>query len=272
MTKFRILILLAALQCSCNQLKYLDAFDGYEGKPKIVEVESYEIVDNGIQSKEELSSVDVFYFDNKGRMTNWLDFYGPEKKPGSNGWKYEYDEKGNIIKFYMIDLNNKALDPIIYEYNKNGQLVLERRKESIKKIQYDKDQRTALLTANRKDGTFLERALIKYDLKGREIESSSYDSSNNLITRYNYSYDLEKASKKTERYGSENKLISISHLYNDIQGNPIKIEAYRATGKDTILTSKTDYINKYDALNNLIEQKVFFNDKATYVEKTIIHY
>jgi len=85
-------ILIVLLFTKCSNLKYLNAYDGWKGKPKMVEISYYNV------EKEFWYGKQLIYYDSKGRIL---------KQPNINRAgnivdgekKFIYDKKGNIIEY-----------------------------------------------------------------------------------------------------------------------------------------------------------------------------
>ncbi len=170
MRKILLLSLFGLFLQSCQHLKYLNSFDGYKGEPKIVESQIYEIDVEGEKIIEVLSSIDIFHFDDDGRIVKWVDFYGPNKVSTGGGWHYEYDKKGNITEFYFYQLDSTVQNIIHYSHNKYGQIIEEKSNNFIKKITYDRQNRLAELISRDRNGKFHNKTRWKYDEHWREVE------------------------------------------------------------------------------------------------------
>ena len=108
-------ILIVLLFTKCSNLKYLNAYDGWKGKPKMVEISYYNV------EKEFWYGKQLIYYDSKGRIL---------KQPNINRAgnivdgekKFIYDKKGNIIPVdfgimgRLDKYNRKYLAEILYGF------------------------------------------------------------------------------------------------------------------------------------------------------------
>jgi len=272
MKKFLLILVFGMLLQNCQHLKYLNAFDGYKGEPKIVESQFYEVEVEGEKITEVLSTIDVFHFDDDGRIVKWLDFFGPDKKPAGAGWHYEYDKKGNITEFYLYQLDSTVQNIIHYSHNKYGQIIEEKSNNFIKKITYDRQNRHAELISRDRNGKFHNKTRWKYDKQWREVELADYDSLDNLTARIEFVYDGKGCRTETRWFNSQNKLSTIYKLAYNGKRDPINKQTHKIKDKDTLITNQRSFEYTYDSKGNVIEEKQFANGKITYITRNIISY
>ena len=109
-------ILIVLLFTKCSNLKYLNAYDGWKGKPKMVEISYYNV------EKEFWYGKQLIYYDSKGRIL---------KQPNINRAgnivdgekKFIYDKKGNIIEYIHYGKDSVIHRNRTYTYNKNGKIL-----------------------------------------------------------------------------------------------------------------------------------------------------
>ncbi len=268
MNKPILLIAISILFLNCTNLKYLTPFDGYKGIPKIVETEVYTIKKDSIK---ELSSVDVFHFDKKGRMIKWLDYYGQERKP-AGAWHYKYDKKGNIIEFSNSEPDGTVGHSIHYGYNKYGQLLTEESPTVLKKYTYDRKNRTAELKSFYKNGKFHDLAIYRFNKNWQRIELVTYNESGEITLIHKSEYDENGNAIKESRFRDKNKLNSFSKSNFDIHNNRTDSKAYEIINSDTALVRINKWSYSYDSYNNIIEEKVISDNRTTKITQNKITY
>lgn len=176
------------------------------------------------------------------------------------------------------------INEVIYNFDKNGNLVKEENRSSITKnkkvIKFDDFNRVVeKLEYNAEDVEF-RKETFKYDSQSNLIEKCNYysgdleskyifnyDNRNNKIEETSY-YRKEIDSKIKNKYNDENKLIE--ELFFDELGklNLKIVHKYDDFG-NRILTIKNRLLEKlifeikseYDSKNNLIEEEFFENGK-----------
>ena len=259
-------ILIVLLFSKCSNLKYLNAYDGWKGKPKMVEISYYNV------EKEFWYGKQLIYYDSKGRIL---------KQPNINRAgnivdgekKFIYDKKGNIIEYIHYGKDSVIHRNRTYTFNKNGK-ILELKyiiKDGNKSINYtyntkDKSSRATDFVYN-KDGTIKEENIsnIKkfYDNKWNEIGHTYYDSDGSIRRKRELKYDKKGNPILNVSFDYKTKKRRITekkyNKYNDIVSWTIKV----ITEKDTTITNISEFKYLYDHKNNPVEVKIFSNGKIS---------
>lgn len=257
-------ILIVLLFTKCSNLKYLNAYDGWKGKPKMVEISYYNV------EKEFWYGKQLIYYDSKGRIL---------KQPNINRAgnivegekKFIYDKKGNIIEYIHYGKESVIHRNRTYTYNKYGK-ILELKyiiKDGNKSINYtyntiDKSSRATDFVYN-KDGSVKEENIgtitTFYDKKWNEIGHTYYDSNGNIRRKRKLKYDKKDNQILNVSFNYKTKKRKITekkyNKYNDIVSWTIKV----ITEKDTTITNISEFKYLYDHKNNPIELKIFSNGK-----------
>lgn len=271
-----LLVMLALLLIKCSNLKYLNAYNGLKGKPKMIESTTYKI--NFIDSLEnEIVAFKImFHFDSKGRILK----HPHLNKDGTLGYgetKYIYDKKGNVVEYIrygkdsFVNIQNK------YEYNKYGKLL---KRESyfngnikaITKYNYDINNREARIIMRNSDGSFRDNALEKYDRNWNDTELISYDSLGNQKSRIEFEYDKRGNKYLYKYYSSKNELYKISKTIFNEYNDPIWASSLQFSSKDTTKGKVTEFKYLYDTKNNSIEEKSIVNGKTVWITRNNIMY
>lgn len=251
---------------SCANLKYLDAFNGYLGKPKKVVEKHYligNLIGNDDNDEKTFSFGDSYQFDKKGRIVVHQSFE-ENASDSLERWLYEYDKYGNRTKLTELNPNGDVDFTSSASYNNRGQRIFQK-----SYIAGEKDTTFTLSLIDRKKFTILK--IIKDNTVPRDCTFISYNKdwkplkteylNNTLTSKVEYRYDdignsIERRSYKyarglsqinKSRYNSKNHIIS-SDRYDIIKG-------------DTILTASVKWTYVYDQKGNPIEEKRFDNDK-----------
>jgi hypothetical protein len=260
-------ILIVLLFTKCSNLKYLNAYDGWKGKPKMVEISYYNV------EKEFWYGKQLIYYDSKGRIL---------KQPNINRAgnivdgekKFIYDKKGNIIEYIHYGKDSVIHRNRTYTYNKNGK-ILELKyiiKEGNKSINYtyntiEKSSRASDFVYN-KDGTVKEKNISRittfYDKKWNEIGHTYYDSDGSIRRKRELKYDKKGNPILNVSFDYKTKKRRITekkyNKYNDIVSSTRKV----ITEKDTTITNISEFKYLYDHKNNPVEVKSFSNGKILY--------
>ena len=260
-------ILIVLLFTKCSNLKYLNAYDGWKGKPKMVEISYYNV------EKEFWYGKQLIYYDSKGRIL---------KQPNINRAgnivdgekKFIYDKKGNIIEYIHYGKDSVIHINRTNTYNKNGK-ILELKyiiKDGNKSINYtyntiEKSSRASDFVYN-KDGTVKEKNISRittfYDKKWNEIGHTYYDSDGSIRRKRELKYDKKGNPILNVSFDYKTKKRRITekkyNKYNDIVSWTIKV----ITEKDTTITNISEFKYLYDHKNNPVEVKSFSNGKILY--------
>lgn len=271
--QFTLLIICNIFLTNCHNLKYLKAHDGFKGKPKIVETQQISILEANDTIREKLSSMDIFYYDKKGRIINWEDFYGPVKKKYNQRWHYGYDKNGNVVEFYEVGLDGSISHIVYYEHNKYGQLIEEKVDSVVRKrITYDRKKRTSELIAVDESDECREKVITKYNEDWKELKILIYDCENNLKSKIEKQYDSKGNQVASKWYNSNNVMHTIYRSDFNDKGQPKKTYSMNINGQDTLITKEKNIDYKYDTYGNIIEEKVFSEGKIMSLSRNIITY
>ncbi|WP_304141336.1 hypothetical protein [Mesoflavibacter zeaxanthinifaciens] len=269
MRKAIFIIFLICISCNSN-LKYLNQFDGFNGKPKKIESTTYKIEYKDSVATEKMAYKNIEFYDSKGRKIKTL-MYKSDGSPSTGGIYYSYDKFGNEIKSIMYKRDSTINSENLSKYDKYGNkiegiYISGNRKSSTKRI-YDRKNKTVKIIGKKGDGSFKENAIQKYDDKWNKIELISYDSIGNQKTRIEFGYDKNYNLNSYKWYNSKNELYNFSKTTFNENNDPIIALGYRVKNKDTILNKTTKFEYKYDEKKNVIEQKLFSNDKLVWTTK-----
>ncbi|WP_299000574.1 hypothetical protein [uncultured Tenacibaculum sp.] len=267
----KTIVFLFIIFVSCNtSLKYLNQFDGYNGKPKKIESTTYKVEYKDSIATEKMAFKNIEFYDNKGRKIKTL-MYKSDGSLSTGGIFYSYDKFGNQIRSIMYNRDSTINSENINKYDKYGKKV-ERiyksgnRGSSTKRI-YDRENKTVQIIGKNSDGSFKENAIQKFDDKWNEIELISYDSIGNQKTRIEFGYDKNYNLNSYKWYNSKNELYNFSKTTFNENNDPVIARGYRVKNKDTTLNKTTKFEYKYDGKGNIIEQKLFSNDKFVWMTK-----
>lgn len=256
---------------SCNtSLKYLNPFDGYNGKPKRIESTTYKVEYKDSGPTEKMAFKNIELYDNKGRKIKTL-MYKSDGSPSTGGIYYSYDKFGNEIKSIMYNRDSTINSESLSKYDDYGNKIEEIYKSGNRESKtiniFDRDNRTEQIIGKNGDGSFQENALQKYDEKWNKIELISYDSIGNQQTRIEFEYDKNYNLNCYKWYNAKNELYNFSKTTFNKQNDPIIALGYRVNDNDTILNKTTKFEYKYDGKKNVEEQKLFSNDKLVWFTK-----
>ncbi|MGM5470446.1 hypothetical protein ACS386_09220 [Flavobacteriaceae bacterium LMO-SS05] len=268
MRKLIFIVLIISVSCNSN-LKFLNKYDGYKGKPKKVVETSYRIEYNDTVFNENYTGKIIVFYDSKGRKIKTM-LYKSDNTLSVAGIYYKYDQQGNEIESIMYNLDSTINSKNNYKYNKYGQqieniLMWGNNIKSITKSNFDRLNRKEEVIGKNGDGGFQEYSVQNYDDKWNVTELISYDSIGNQETRIEFEYDKNGNKNSSKWFNARNELNNIYKTTFDKQNHPIMSFSYRIKGKDTILerTEKIEY--KYYDNNNIRERKFFSNNKPTYI-------
>lgn len=271
-TKFLIFLLVLS---SCSKLKYLNAFDGLKNKPKKIESTTFRANYRDNSMQEVMAFKRIHFYDQKGRKLKSTE-YKSDGSLSSGGWSYSYDQYGNQTQNILYNIDSSINVENNYKYNDFGQqiekvYISSRRKTTVKYI-YDRKNRTRRMTVKKDDGSVTETALQRYDKKWREIESISYDSSNQQKIRIEFFYDEKGNQIQSKWFNSENKIYSSYKSTYNFNNDRILIEHYSISGgiPKLLSESRTDYT--YDKKGNCIEETLFSSGRKSWITKYEYNY
>lgn len=257
--KHLLLFLVIVSMTACSNLKNLNGFAGYHGKPKYVETATFELKENSdIDSVRQTAYKSVYHFDKEGRIINNSTFK-PDGSLNSCGWEYDYAKNGSINQKILYNPDSTINNKVNYYYNKNGVLDSIESKYGVKKHYfYDENGNLIHLTGTKK-GEFFENSRFKYDSNNRRIELIVLNENNDVTKIIRSEYDSMGNKTKSSWYNANDQLYVFYKSEYDSYGNKISNRKYSVKKNDTVLISaeKTKY--RLDNYNNVI-QSITEND------------
>lgn len=207
-------------------------------------------------------------------------------------WKSFYDENGNSIKEYDIDINNYKMDlingavneviltDIKYEYNDNGKLISDiRYNENGSVYTKEKNQyyENGIIKENhsiyfgREPNSILANAhKIKYNIKGEKIENYKYDSDGDLSNKYRYEYNSAGDLLKSYQYRSDGSVWKESK-YDDKENITKEIIYFNGEIIGVILFTY-EFDNNGNWIKKTKDEKMSKYGSKTSIEERIIEY
>jgi hypothetical protein len=275
-TRFKkyLIILIINILLGCNNLKYLDAYDGYKGKPKEIEAINYQVEYKDNLPIETLSYKDVYYYDKHGRKIKTLSFKS-DGSPSLGSSKYFYDKFGNQISNTFFDLEGKVSVQNNYKYNKYGQEIereyIAFEKKSYSRHNINRKNRTVIIEDN-KTGFFRKVSIVKYNKDWKLIKSTSFDTLGNQLGGLEYDYFRNGKASESRWYDAKNTLYSINNFKYNSKGDRIEIKKYRVNNGESKLFDLTTIEYIYDKRGNIIETKLIINNQVKWVTRNVINY
>ena len=256
---------------SCNSsLKYLNQFDGLNGKPKKTDWTSYKVEYKDNVQTEKMAYKYIEFYDSKGRKIKTL-MYKSDGSPATGGIYYSYDKYGNKIKSIMYNRDSTINSERLFKYDNYGneieEISIRRNKKNKTTNVFDRKNKTERVIRKNGDGSFKSSAIYQYDDKWNKIELISYDSIGNQKTRIEFEYDKNYNITSDKWYNRKNELYNFSKVTFNKHNDPIIAFDYRVKNKDTILNKTTKYEYKYDKNKNVVEKKLFNIDKLVWITK-----
>ncbi|PKH52432.1 hypothetical protein CXF68_17800 [Tenacibaculum sp. Bg11-29] len=267
MKKIKFLLILLILS-SCSNLRYLDAFDGFKNSPKEIKLTTFRVKYIDSMPHEEISTIDIYYYDTKGRKIKNLEF-DSNGLPIFGGANYSYDRYGNQIQYIFYN-NDGTIDvQYNYKYNKFGQLIekehISESEKSITKYEIDRENKLRKMISRNNDGSISEKSLLKYDEKWRDSVLIFYDLSGKMKSKIETSYDKNGNEILSKWFNSENKPYEISEKKYDLNNNRTQVKKFQILSGEKKLISYTEFEYKYDQYGNSIEQKLIFDGKTSWI-------
>jgi hypothetical protein len=261
--------------CGCTHLKYLNAFDGHYGSPKIKESRIYHFSGTGEASTEKLAGRNVYYYDRKGRKEKHLIYRGNESKV--SGWlNYHYDKAGNVVEVIIFDADSNINVSNKYSYNRYGQQIFREyvsgNSRTITKTEYDREKRKAIKIGIINDSVFHEKSIIFYDYKWRDIEIQSFNKRDNMERRIEKVYDNIGNEILSQWVDSTNRMYEFHKFFFDSRKNKTKIENYRINNNDTSLAQTTRFEYKYDEKGNVVYEMLISNGNKLRITRNSFKY
>jgi hypothetical protein len=260
---------------SCTTLRFLEAFNGYNGKPKFVESKTYTVSGSGDSVIDNLAYKNIFHFDRKGRTVKHLS-YKADGTLSNGGWNYIYDKMGNIVQNTLYNIDSTVMVRNNFSYNKYGQQILRKYvsgiRNTITKTEYDRMRRIGVKEGYMDDTVFHEKTILSYDNKWREIELKTFNKSGQDGTRIEKVYDQNGNMILSRWYDSTNRLYEFYKTNFDNKKNTTKIEHYMVKGADTTLFSTTEKEYGYDEKGNIIFERLSSNKRTRWITRNQFHY
>lgn len=272
----RINFIICILFISCtSSLKYLNKFDGFNGKPEKIESTKYKVEYKDSISTETMAYKTIDFFDSKGRKTKTLMFKS-DGSPSTGGIYYSYDKFGNQVKSIMYNRDGTINLENQYKYDNYGneieRVYLSGNRKSITKTIYDRKNKTLRITGKYSDGSFKEDAIQKHDDKWKKTELISFDSNGDQETRIEFFYDKTGNAIQSKWYNSENELYEYYNSTYNLKNDRIRIEKYRISNGEPKLVDDTKTAYEYDEKGNLIEVRSNSNEQTTWITKNEYQY
>lgn len=240
--------------------------DKFVGSVKSIRIEMLYLDDTGSPTEPKRHLSALRYYDLKGNLTLYEDFYAYGKLSYGKD-TYTYDVKGKLIeKAHEI---NGSVIRTIYTYNHAGQLIKEKEVYRIKEYIYNSEGRLIEVRRSYDDGTNDGKEALLYDEDGRQIrrifynkaglseseEIKIYDAEGRLlkkVDRYTTSTYNERGQLLTESSNEDTnnpRYRKVVYEYDD-QGHAIKDETYTNKG----LININNYVYEFDIVGNWTKQ------------------
>lgn len=272
-----ILLIFYFVFSSCTINKYLNKFDGYNGKPKLIESKSYRVVkENDSILKGEQMLHDIDYYDITGRHLKNISFR-PDGNKSMGGLYFEYDRLGHLSQVTFYNKDSTVNSQTKFIYNKKGQKLSEEHigenneQKSIYISEYQEKKNITKVLGKRSDGTIIEKILMKHNKKSQEIEKLSFNENNTLKSKIMFKYDNKGNLIEHIWCNSEGVPLNKYTKTYDKNNNYIYGEKYRLIGKDSLINTTKRQI-EYDKKGNILKYIFFENDKPTLIEEYKIIY
>ncbi len=269
-----ILLLLLVFTYSCsNSLKYLNSFDGLNGKPKRAELAGFKIEYKDSLPFEKATSKYILSYDLKGRKLNTTTYsFKDNSYSKSISFNYFYNKHGNETKVIMYDRDGTINIEKKTKYDRHGRIIKSvsirnNKRSSVTKRTYNRKHKTGKLIQERDNSNLKEITVQKYDENWQAIELKSLDGLGRQKGRVEFRYDKKNNKISQKWYNSKNELYNFSKTSFNENNDPILSFSYSVKGKDTMLKKTMKFKYLYDKQNNVIEEKLFSNDKLTSITR-----
>ena len=248
------------------KLKFLKAYNGWNGRPTIVEELTYNVQTDEGKFQEEFGIKEVYVFDRKGRLLK-MTTYGSDTAKAKKWETYQYDKSGNIVQRKYFKKDSSSDFQIDYTYNRYGQIV---REETIQPYgretatySYDRDSFTAVSQRINEIGNTKWRSIEQFDASWKKIYSNTYNESGGLSSKWEFVYDDKGRQIVAKWYNPE--LYYIYHSVYDKYGSAIKVEMCRIEKGNTSSCTTTTYRHEYDNKNNCIVDTLSADEKPLFI-------
>lgn len=270
MRKLIFFITLFIFSCK-SSLEHLKKYDGLNGKPTRVELIMYKIDLIDSIPIESMAYKQIEFYDIKGRKVRTLK-YKSDGTPSTGGIYYHYDKYGNLKKSTMYNRDSTINTVHRYQYDKKGREVekvfISRGDiKTLTRYIFNDKTRTERIIVKSGDGRFKENAIRKYDNNWKQIELISYDSLGKPQSRTEFEYDRNGNLSGYYSFDNKNQLYKFSRKFFNKFNDPTIFRGYKVVEKDTTLnyTTKIEYL--YDKKKNIIEEKLFSDEKLIWRTK-----
>lgn len=275
MKYFVCLTLLVLLSFGCVTSKQVKAFDGYKGRPKVVESKTYSILKTQGGIIEKAAFGFVWKFDRSGRKISDLN-YGADDTVALGRWEYVYDKAGNVLQNTRYNAKGGFDVRNTYRFNRYGQEVFREynsgAQRTITTTTYDRKRRTAVIEGYTNDTVFHEKSIVAYDYQWRETEIKSFNKNGQLQRRIEKFYDLKGNNHLSKWYDAGNRLYEFyTTAFND-RNDRISVLHYRVKSQDTTLAGTTTWEYEYDQMGNITYEALLANDVKTWVTRNRFWY
>lgn len=267
-TLLKILVVFTIL-ASCSNLKYLNPYEGYQGKPIMVESINYDVAYKDGIEVENRSASSISYFDNKGRKIKEQD-YNSDGTLSWGEWSYKYDKKGNLVQITLYNLDSTIMVNRRIEYNKYGLPTKVSTLDSETLKFYDRKNRSVTSYTNNSFNNL--KSVLRYNSKWKEIEAIEFDDSDNPKSRIEFYYDKKGNEILSKWYNAKDQLYIIYKQEFNSKNHRTKIEKYTIIQGEPQLENVKKIEYNYDNIGNCIQQKYMENDKTTWITRYKITY
>jgi hypothetical protein len=202
-----LLLALCLITISCNTAK--DPNKDFNGDVKVQKEFHYDASEKfGEPSIGKLIYLSVWEYDYIGRLVKY-ESYNDDSGELKSASKFEYNDKGKIVKESSYDKDGKLNNISKFEYNDKGQVA--------KRSSYDIDGKL--------------KSVIKseYNDKGKVIKQSSYDSDGEptIVVTYKYNDNGNMTTMSYFNYDRESESVSeYKYTKFDDEDNWIERECY----------------------------------------------
>lgn len=249
---------------SCSNLKFLEPFDGYHGKPKMVEEIDYNMTSlQGVEYEKCLGS-SIRYYDIKGRKIKEQD-YNRDGLKSLGEWNYSYDKKGNVKQITLFNLDSTIYTQQNSKYNRFGLRTRVYTESSESVTTYDIKNRIAKSHGKSSFGN--GKSITKYNSEWKEIEITTFDSIGNITSRIEFDYDTKGNQIRSKFYNSQNQLYRLYNQNFNNRNDITRIEQYEIINEEQQLVKETQIKRIYDKKSNCIEERYVDQDNITTLVK-----
>jgi len=181
-------------------------------------------------------------------------------KPDLKAYKLKGKVKSINVKHYLPEERNgkitkrKQIGTLYMLFNEKGNIIESGDETGKDTYKYDQNGYLSELISNRKDaGPFFKKYTYKYDNRGKQIESATYDSLGSMNTENTFQYNGEGYVTQWNLLVFDGSLNQKVTYKNDQRGNQVEADYYY--NSDGSLSSKTTF--KYDDRGNQIESNSY---------------